>query len=199
MTASAPNICAVVLAAGGSTRFGSPKQLALIDGEPLVRRAVRAALEAGAHPTFVVVGADSRDVASAVRELDGVVIVDNDDWRSGLASSLRAGLRAADPSGADAILITTVDQPLVGAHELSQLVAAFACGARVVAAEYDGAVGVPALIGVEHVSELSQFVGGDAGAGRWLRERADLVRVAMPAAALDVDTAAALAEIPRGR
>ena len=196
---TAPVISAIVLAAGGSVRFGTPKQLALLDGETFAQHAVRSARDAGARTAFVVVGANGDDVASVVSHVAGVVVVTNDDWRTGLASSLRVGLRAAGDSGADGILITTIDQPLVGARELGRLIDAFARGARIVAAEYDGAVGVPALIGAEHARELGELVTGDAGAGRWLRERDDLVRVPMPEAALDVDTADALAEISRGR
>ncbi|MEJ7811421.1 MAG: hypothetical protein WKG32_13500, partial [Gemmatimonadaceae bacterium] len=59
---------------------------------------------------------------------------------------------------------------------------------RIVAAEYAGTVGVPAVIGREHLGELLAFT-GDGGAGRWLRARgAAVTRVAMPGAALDVDT-----------
>jgi CTP:molybdopterin cytidylyltransferase MocA len=194
-----PRVAAVVLAAGGSTRFGRPKQLAAYEGEPLVRRAAAAARAAGAHPGVVVVGAHAALVGAALAGLDGVAIAVNEGWRAGLASSLAVGLGAVAPAAPEGVLVTLADQPLVDAAALRQLLAAFAAGHRVVAAAYgDGAVGVPALFGREHLAELAGLA-GDAGAGAWLRARAGgVARVSLGAAALDVDTPADLARLADG-
>lgn len=102
---------AVVLAAGGAQRFGSPKQLLEIDGQPLVRRVVRVALAAGLHPVIVVCGAHANNVRQALAGLQ-VVFVDNPEWVSGQSTSLRAGLNGlpADCAGAFFLL---ADQPFV--------------------------------------------------------------------------------------
>ena len=182
---------AVVLAAGASSRLGMPKQLLVHEGEALVRRAARAAILAGADPVLVVLGADASRVRAALDGLAGVHVVENERWSDGLASSLAAGVRAllvAAP--VDAVLVTLADQPLVGATELSALLARLGDGDddRIVAAEYAGTIGVPAVIGREHADALLAL-SGDRGAGAWLRSQGDRVaRVPMPAAAMDVDT-----------
>ena len=189
MSEAGARVGAVVLAAGASSRLGTPKQLLVHEGEALVRRAARAAITAGADPVLVVLGADASHVRVALDGLAGVHAVENERWSDGLASSLAAGVRAllvAAP--VDAVLVTLADQPLVGATELSALLARFGEADRIVAAEYAGTIGVPAVIGREHADALLAL-SGDRGAGAWLRSQGDRVaRVPMPAAAMDVDT-----------
>ena len=188
------SVAAVVLAAGASTRLGAPKQLVECAGEPLVRRAARAALDAGADPVIVVLGAHADVVRPALDSLM-VDVVLNEAWPTGLASSLAAGHRAAMDARADAVLVTLADQPLVDAAALRRMLAAFPGPHRVVASSYGDALGVPAVFGHEHVAELSALA-GDAGAGAWLRHRAGAVtRVALDGAALDVDTPADVARL----
>lgn len=179
----------MVLAAGASSRLGHPKQLVLHEGEPLVRRAAAAARDAGADPVVVVLGAHAAHVAPALLGLAAVRTVVNEAWATGMASSLAAGLRAVTADEAcDGVLVTLADQPLVDATALRGLLAAFGAEHRVVASAYDGTIGVPAVFGREHVAELLAL-GGDAGAGAWLRRRRHAVAtVPLAAASLDVDT-----------
>jgi CTP:molybdopterin cytidylyltransferase MocA len=197
-------VAAVVLAAGGSTRLGVPKQLIQFRGEPLVRRAARAATDAGASVVIVVLGADAIGIAQALDGLSITATVTNEQWRDGLASSLVTGIREVQRVDArsDGVLITTADQPLVTGNALRQLVDAFYEGARLVAAEYSRTIGVPAVIGREHLDALLALE-GDTGAGRWLRTKGDAVRrIPLLEAAVDIDTAedaallAALANTP---
>ena len=185
----------MVLAAGASTRLGRPKQLVEHEGEPLVRRAAIAAAQTGAAPVIVVLGAHAELIAPALHALTSVSVIVNDDWRAGLASSLVAGVRALRAHAIDAALVTLADQPLVDAAALRRLVDAFTSTSRIVAAEYRGVLGVPALFAREHLDDLLQLT-GDAGAGGWLRRHArDVTRVPMDAAALDVDTEDDLARL----
>jgi molybdenum cofactor cytidylyltransferase len=168
-----------------------PKQLIEFRGEPLVRRAARAATDAGASPVVVVLGAGAPEVARSLAGVDGVSLAVNESWADGLSSSLAMGIREIQRlcETCDAVLITAADQPLVGAQALRALLDAFAKGARLVAAEYSETIGVPAIIGSEHFPALLRL-DGDSGAGRWLRGRAsEVVRVSMPEAAVDIDTA----------
>jgi molybdenum cofactor cytidylyltransferase len=184
-------VAAVVLAAGGSARLGISKQLIGFRGEPLVRRVARSAAEAGAATVVVVVGADAERIALALEGLPHTFTVLNEEWRTGLASSLATGLRELRrlDSGADGVLIATADQPLVDAHALRRLLDAFADGARLVAAEYSATIGVPAIIAREHLDALLALE-GDTGAGRWLRAKGERVRrIPMFEAAVDIDTA----------
>jgi molybdenum cofactor cytidylyltransferase len=181
----------VGLAAGGSARLGIPKQLIDFRGEPLVRRAARSAADAGAAPVIVVVGAKAADTILAINGLSFTSTVFNEQWRTGLASSLVTGIRELQRLDArvDAVLLVTADQPLVDAAALRRLLDFFAEGARLVAAEYSGTIGVPAVFGREHLDSLLALE-GDAGAGRWLREQGRAVRrMPLPDAAVDVDTA----------
>ena len=82
------SIAAVVLAAGGSTRLGRPKQTLVVDGMPLVRRAAQAAVDAGCVPVVVVLGAEALATRAALSGLD-VAPEENPDWPSGMASSIR--------------------------------------------------------------------------------------------------------------
>ena len=185
---------AVVLAAGGSSRLGESKQLIEYGGIPLVRRAALAALAAGAESVIVVLGADADRVGQAFGGLPNVRTVVNEDWKSGMASSLAAGLRsAAENPAIDAALILLADQPLVDAEALQEIVAAFG-SERIVASSYSDTIGVPALLGREFFSELSELE-GDRGAGGWLRQRMDVRVIPLSAATLDIDTPDDLARL----
>jgi molybdenum cofactor cytidylyltransferase len=84
-------IAGIVLAGGGSQRFGQPKQLLEWRGMPFVRAVAKTALEAGLSPVIVVTGANAEQVAAAVQDLP-VKIIHNKAWESGQASSIRAGI-----------------------------------------------------------------------------------------------------------
>lgn len=195
-----PGVGAVVLAAGGSTRLGHPKQLVTLDGRPLVARAAAAALGAGAEPVVVVLGAHADAVRAALGGL-AVHPVAHPGWAGGLGSSLGCGVAALAERApaADAVLVTLADQPLVTADDLRRLCDAWASAAdrdaAIVAAAYADTVGVPAVFGRAHLAALRDLPQG-AGAGGLLRAAGDrVVRVPVPGAAVDVDTPADLARL----
>jgi molybdenum cofactor cytidylyltransferase len=137
----------------------------------------------------VIVGASSEEVCQELDGLEGVKILHNERWESGLASSLAEGLGAlsADPS-IDGALVMVVDQPLIRVDALRKLIAGFDDQHRIVASAYDDIVGVPVVIGYEHFATLMSLK-GDEGAGRWLRARlADVTQVDVANASVDIDT-----------
>ena len=171
----------MVLAAGGSSRFGSPKQLTTIDGETLLRRAARTA-ESFPGRAVIVLGAHAESLRS---EIEGAGIVVNEEWQRGLATSIHAGVRAL--LDCEAIVIALADQPDVGIRELQSLIDVhLATGAPIVAAGYEGLAGVPALFDRSLYPALLALE-GDEGAKRILRTRSDVQIVPMPQAARDID------------
>ena len=167
------SVGAIVLAAGSSSRMGSPKQALQYRGESLLRRAALAALGAGCRPVVVVTGAN---VELSRRELEGLDVreVLNTLWETGMASSVRAGvgsLLSADAE-VDAAVLLLCDQPHVNAGVISGLVAAHrANGSPVVASTYGGSFGVPALFGRALFGELARLEGA-AGAKQVIKRHA---------------------------
>jgi len=176
-------LAAVLLAAGGSRRLGRPKQLLVWRGEPLVRRAARAALEAGVDELIAVVGAEREAVARALDGL-GVRVVENERWAEGIGGSIAAGVRAA--SGA-AVLLMLADQPGVDAALLCELIAGMEAGHARVACRYAGVVGVPALF--SDPSDLAALLAlsGERGARDLLGSGAPPLAIPAERAAHDID------------
>lgn len=178
---------AVVLAAGASTRFGSPKQLVRIAGRPLLHTAVTRASEVVGSALIVVLGSGAAELAGLLRHSPGSIVV-NQDWREGLASSIRAGIARLPLTCAGALLMLA-DQPAVSADDLRRLAGTWRKQPQYVAAAlYSGTTGVPAIFPRSMFPELAQLR-GDQGARAILRRNSDrLVRVPMASAAIDVDT-----------
>lgn len=120
----------IVLAGGESKRFGRPKQLLDWRGQPFVRVVAKTTLEAGLSPVIVVTGANAEQVEAAVKDLD-VIIVRNNEWQSGQASSIRAGLIPLshfgrgdrDEGWVGSAIFLLADQPQIQANIIRALAA----------------------------------------------------------------------------
>lgn len=185
---------ALVLAAGGSRRFGSPKALALFRGRSLLELAIERVHSVVGDRFAVVIGADADALLPALT-LAPHQIIRHDAWRAGQSSSLCAGLAKA-PRDSSGLLITLLDQPLVTAKELQQLIEVWASAPdHPAAAEYaDGQIGAPCVLPRHWFTAISQLQ-GDRGANALLRAAEDVLRVPMPSAAHDVDTPDDLAQL----
>jgi molybdenum cofactor cytidylyltransferase len=179
-------IGAIILAAGASRRLGRAKQLVVYEGETLLARVVRLVREAGVPWVVVVLGAEYEAIVEAV-DLSAVHVVRNTEWEQGMAGSIHAGLSALDADAAGAMILTC-DQPRLSVLHLLALVAAFDAqgGAEIVASEYAGGVGVPAIFPREVFAELYGLI-GDKGA-RGLLYGDGVVRVGFSGGEVDVDT-----------
>jgi molybdenum cofactor cytidylyltransferase len=190
-----PRIAAIVLAAGRSTRMGSQnKLLADIGGKPMVRRAVETALASRAEPVVVVTGHMATEVGVALAVLD-LTVVANPDYATGLASSLKAGVKAL-PKTCDGALIILGDMPLIEPEQINRLLQAHERGAIVVPAR-KGRIGNPVLWPARYFPELLQLE-GDVGAKQLLSKYADQVTevdLGTDAIFIDVDTPDALAQL----
>ncbi|CAN5579238.1 nucleotidyltransferase family protein [soil metagenome] len=179
-------IGAVVLAAGGSTRLGQPKQLLAHEGQALVRRTANAAIEAGCDPIVVVVGAEREKVATALRDLTAT-IVPNDNWPRGVGTSIRAGVARLQES--DAVILLVCDQPKVEADLLRQLVARQQeTGQPMIASSYAGTLGVPALFTRACYGRLLALDDETGAKALLLARPAEVASVPFEAGALDIDT-----------
>ncbi len=189
-------IFAVVLAAGSASRFGSTKQLAEIDGRPMVRLAVETAARACGDHTLLVTGHDSVAVARACAGLPGFITV-NDAFDRGIGSSIAHAVKAL-PAQASAILVLLADQPLVRAQHLQAIVAGWSGNENeIVASSYDGTRGPPVLFPRGCFSDLAALDGDRGGRHLLDDERFSVTTIACEAAALDVDVPNDLRQISR--
>jgi molybdenum cofactor cytidylyltransferase len=184
-------VTAVVLAAGGSTRFGRPKQFALFQGETFIRRIVAAAIEAGCAPVVVVTGEDSAPVTLELTGLT-VSIVMNPRWSSGLGSSIGVGVQRAIDLAADldALLLLTCDQPFVTVAVLAQIIQLrLTSGKSIVASAYAKTLGIPALFDRLCFPDLLRLK-EDSGAKKIILARPhDVISFDFPPGEIDIDTA----------
>ena len=179
-------VAGILLAAGEGSRLGQPKALVELGGQTLAERGVAMLRLAGTTPVILVTGA-------ARAQVPGAWTVRNLDWRTGMGSSLRAGLQALDldggpgdaplgpvpedggMAGVSAAVIALADQPLVSAQAVRRLIAVFGAGATVAVASYDGKPRNPVLIGREHWEAVIEMAVGDTGARPFLRAHPELV------------------------
>ena len=186
-------LAGLVLAAGEGRRFGGPKALVELEGERLVDRAVRVLREGGCDPVYVVAGAVQLAVPGAVE-------VANAEWRTGMASSLRAGL-AGLPEDVDAVVISLVDQPGIGAEAVARVAAGLHSGSQLVVATYAGSRRNPVGIARSLWEAVLVEAAGDSGARSFIAAHPDLVTpvecgdIADP---VDVDTPTDLAAVRPG-
>ncbi len=185
---------ALVLAAGGGSRLGGrPKALLRYRGRPLLEHALGVAREGGCDGAVAVLGAAAAAEVRERADTGDCLLVDNPEWRTGLSSSLRAGL-AALPAGASAVLVLLVDTPGVTAEAVRRLLAVHAGRTDLAACAYAGRRAHPVLIGSAHFPELLATATGDAGARALLvKHPVTLVDCTGAAVPDDLDTPADLA------
>jgi molybdenum cofactor cytidylyltransferase len=185
----------VLLAAGGSSRMGFPKQLIPFEGKKLVQIVAERLLACRCFPTVVILGGNSREVLPLLQgyTLD---ILENLDWQSGMSTSIRCAVtfvKAQYPEVTH-LMFALVDQPSVQAEEYSSLVeAAKTAPNKVIAAFYAGQWGAPMIFPSIYWNDLLQLT-GDRGAAGIVRKMnpLDVVSIEMPNAGYDWDSPADL-------
>lgn len=177
--------------------MGAPKQLIVVEGKPLLVRAVEAALASEAWPVVVVLGANAEAIRPVLAKLP-VIVTENPAWSEGMAASIRAGVTTLRQfsRALDAAVVALCDQPAFAAETIARLVAAQrASGRGIVAARYAGRNGAPALFTREHFAALAALT-GDAGARTLLNgDPTQVATVELPELALDLDTPADVAAL----
>ena len=179
------SVAAVILAAGGSTRFGAPKAAVRIGSRSMLQVVVDTATAAGLSPLIVV-------APSSLPVPEVAVSVRNDAAHLGMSRSLQLGI-AAVPADAEAAVVMLADQPTVSVEHLRSL-DGWRGGTPVVATSSAGVLGPPALIEREGFALVSD-TDGDTGLRDLLRADPRLVTAVEHAAMPDVDTAEDLERI----
>jgi len=181
------SVAIVLLAAGASIRMGKSKQLLQFRNRSLVRYLTEVALGSRALYTCVVLGAESARVQQELADLP-VTILHNSRWPEGMSSSIRVGL-ASLPDGVSGAIIMLCDQPFVTTDLLNSMLDAYtSSGKPIIACEYAGTLGVPALFDRSLFPELFNIT-GDRGAKEIITLRAGNVhRIPFPDGTVDLDT-----------
>lgn len=180
------SVSIILLAAGGSSRLGTPKQLHPHQETTLLRYSSSQALASKAKSTYVILGSEAERMAEELKGLSPQIVM-NPDWRSGMSTSIRAGIHAL-PSSVDAALIMLCDQPPVTTELLNAIITTYQSSHNpIVACEYHGTQGVPALFDKVFFPKLLQLK-GDSGAKQIILDHPDQVTlIPFPDGIVDVD------------
>lgn len=181
----------IILAAGEAKRFDYfPKQLLKFNDKTLIRRATETALSSNADYVCVVLGANAEKINTKIENLS-IEITINENWQSGMASSLQKGLQKLleiEPN-LSAVLVQLCDQPLITTEILNQLINSFKTeNSLIIASEYSETIGVPAIFDKSLFDELLNLKSSE-GAKKIIVKHFDSVkRIKIPEASLDIDT-----------
>ena len=162
---TAKNIAIIILAAGQSSRMGSPKQLLKYRGTTLLQHSIDAVTESNASTLILVLGFGIDEIEKQLNQ-DQVIIVKNPGWESGMASSIRCGISKIrnEFKDTDAVIIMVCDQPYVSSDLLNKLILTHqTSGKAIIASHYNQTLGTPALF---HKSMFNELIAleGDRGA-----------------------------------
>ena len=178
----------ILLAAGSSTRMGSPKQLLDFHGSPLIVHAAQTALAAGCHPVIVVLGAHESAIRPVLADLD-VKIVVNERWEAGMGTSIQTGLHELGQASVSGAILSLADQPFVTSDYLRRLMEKHAeTGSAIIASRYSGTVGVPVYFARSAFPSLMNLKPQEGCKGVILRAAESAGLVDCPEAEIDIDT-----------
>ncbi|UBF29286.1 nucleotidyltransferase family protein [Kovacikia minuta CCNUW1] len=182
----------VILAAGASSRLGTPKQLLSYQGQSLIQHVVEKAIASICDPVMVVLGAHAARIRPELAAFD-VQVIENLQWSEGISTAVRSGVTTLQMEypGVEAVVLWVCDQPFVSTQRINQLVATYQRSQPlIVASEYAGVAGVPALFHHTLFPELLAL-NGDMGARKIIqRHPQNTLRISCPEGAIDIDTPA---------
>jgi molybdenum cofactor cytidylyltransferase len=185
------NVGLVILAAGASSRMGTPKQILPVFGKPMIVHLIDEVFNTKCHPVTVVLGANKDKI---VPLLDGipVTLVDNPFWSNGLGSSVRMGLVGSYllTKGIEALIYITSDMPYVNASLINQMIklAEDNDGKTIIASKYAGKVGIPALFKKAHFEEILELNGQEGARGIIEKHKNKVLEVTFENGKTDLDT-----------
>ena len=180
----------ILLAAGESSRLGTPKQMLLFDGQTLLQHSLSVAMNSGAHPVVVVLGAHADTIKSEIKS-NTVHVVINTEWQEGIASSIRYGIKTLQLINqfAEGAVLTLCDQPHVSSALLKNLIMTYRqTGKPIVACNYGTTFGPPAFFHKTIFPELLQLKGNAGAKGLISQHVNDREVVLFPEGNIDIDT-----------
>jgi molybdenum cofactor cytidylyltransferase len=185
---SVSEVSIAILAAGRGLRMNGIKQSILFDGESLLGRAIRVAVESEIGKVNVILGYHAEQLSETIP--NGVSFSINNNWEEGIASSIRVAVESATTCNAKALMFLACDQPFVDAALLRSLHDAFKQTQKSIVASFYGTPGIPAIFSKEKFAELL-LLKGDKGAKQVILD-GDAHLVNAPRAQYDIDTEADL-------
>lgn len=187
-------ISIIILGAGPSTRLNEPKQLLAFKDKTLIEHSIDNALASNLGPVFVVIGSSADLISKKLKGYKGKInIILNQEWESGVGSSIRAGLREVEKKEPKTygILITLVDQPLIDtSHLLNMIRSHFTFGKKIIASGYGGSFGVPAFFHKSLFNYVEKLEGDQGAKSIISKLKQDVHIIPNPDAELDIDTEA---------
>lgn len=182
---------AIILAAGSASRMGQPKQLLQWHGQSLIWRAIQTALDSGCDPVVVVLGAHAARIEAELSGQAGIQITHNEQWETGMGGSIAKGMEKLLSIAPDinAVAILLVDQPLVTSELVQQLYRQLTTAQKaLIAAEYAGKPGVPAIFTQPLFQELKALSGQTGAKPVIQKHRHEAAFFEFPEGAIDLDT-----------
>jgi molybdenum cofactor cytidylyltransferase len=179
----------IILAAGSSSRLGKPKQNLVFQGSTLLQRTIKAALSADCQQIAVVLGANVQVIEPTIID-QPIQIIHNPDWEAGMSSSINCGLAALLKTNPQlqSVILMLCDQPFADTSIINQLIQASANNKQLVACNYNGTIGVPALLDKNHFKELLALQGNEGAKKLLLKYTNEVHTVPFPLGMIDIDT-----------
>jgi molybdenum cofactor cytidylyltransferase len=180
----------ILLAAGGSSRLGQPKQLLAYKGGNLIQHAAQVALDSDNSPIVVVVGAGAEQTRKSLDQYS-ISFVENQRWQEGMASSIKAGLGKLTELSPDmdGVILMVCDQPYVTPHLLRKMKKQWQdTGRGIVACTYAGTVGTPALFARDYFADLLALDGQEGAKKILMALRSFITLITFPLGQVDIDT-----------
>ncbi|MGV3685336.1 MAG: nucleotidyltransferase family protein [Daejeonella sp.] len=193
------NYSVIILAAGRSSRLGQAKQLLAYKGKMLLQHAIDSARQVHPQQLIVVLGANKELILNHIELQEGSV-VENPKWESGIASSIKTGLKALNSTypAADGVILMVCDQPFADSTILQKLIdAQKTTGKTIIGCSYDGAYGTPALFHSSLFPDLLELT-GDSGAKKLFEKyQSQSFFVSFDKGGIDIDTSEDYQKLPK--
>ena len=190
----------IVLAAGASSRLGTPKQNLNYQGNTLLQRAIETAQSSVCRPIIVVLGANSALIKPTI-ENKPITVIQNDDWREGMASSIRTGIKGIQNSelNVSSVILMLCDQPFVDAAILNALAKSNADNyGGIAGCAYNDTIGPPVIFDKAYFDELSLLKGQEGAKKLLFKYIGKVVAIPFPLGKIDIDTVEDYERISRG-